>query len=108
MYRVTDYAMSRTMPASTWWRALRGKADTLEEENTRAWIYIEWYVCRLALLTTSNIVVAFTNMQAHETIPRLQRANAYAIRRPQQVLDRVEERGLIERIRGGVMPSRHI
>ena len=109
MYHLTEYALTRTWTDHARRRISRGKADTLEEENALAWNYIEWTICHLTFrLSTSRIIAYFQSWQHSESRPRQQRANAYAIRRPQQVLDRLEERGLVKRIRGGVMPSRQV
>jgi hypothetical protein len=108
MYRLTSKAREIRITQQAWSRASLGTADSLDEENTLAWDYIQYSILGSGhLISTLRVVEYFRCWSVGELIPRRQRANAYAIRRPQQVIDRLEECGLIERVRGGVMPTYH-
>lgn len=111
MYRITELYTTLVITSTAYDRATVGVAQTVEEEAALEWTFIE-LTTRIFIsatryrFTTDKITSIFSHLRPRLMHPRVQRASAYVIRRPQQVLDRLEDRGLIRRVRGGIMHTR--
>jgi hypothetical protein len=90
---------------NAWSRTLNDTAETEDGETTLVWEYIQqtilFYLAPANQWVTTDLIKRwFSVMLRYSPCSRTQRGCAYAARHPQRVIARLEEYGLIERVRG--------